>query len=212
MRSPERRPASSVPRAFTFQAPSASVKSLNDRALRIRACAASRSVARAFKHRSRTSASGLSSAPSSSPASASGATSAAAAIASAFAADNFPARNAFAVASRVRSFFDVSNWFFAAETDVPVIKASWSAAERYPPRFHLPASSTRRASNNFVAAARRSTVSNAVHKSVTSLNGTASGSIRATNTAKNSSISRTSSANERRVEVALTMQRTIQRG
>ena len=42
--------------------------------------------------------------------------------------------------------------------------------------------------------------------------GAASGSIFATNAAKNSSISRTSSANERRVEVAETMQRTIQKG
>ena len=70
------------------------------------------------------SASGASSAPSNSSSSASGATSAAAAIASAFAADNFPARNAFAVAGRLRTFFDVSNWFFAAVTDVPAIAAN----------------------------------------------------------------------------------------
>ena len=42
--------------------------------------------------------------------------------------------------------------------------------------------------------------------------GAASGSIFATNAAKNSSISRTSSANERRVDVAVTMRRTLQKG
>ena len=110
----------------------------------------------------------------------------------------------------MRTFFDVSNWFLAAVTDVPAIAANCSAADECPSRFHRPASSTFRANNNFVDAARRSTVSSAAHRSVTSHNGTASGSIRATNTRKNSSISRTSSANVR-VEVAVTIRRTIQR-
>ena len=87
-------PASTGPRTTTFQPPSASMNSFNDLALRIRACAASRSFARARKHLSRTSASGASSAPSNRSASASGATSAAAAIASAFAPDNSPLRSA----------------------------------------------------------------------------------------------------------------------
>ena len=71
------------------------------------------------------SASGASSAPSKQArASASGLISAAAAIASAFAGDNFPFRNAFSVLGSFLTFFEVSNCFFAALTDVPEIKAS----------------------------------------------------------------------------------------
>ena len=76
-----------------------------------------------------------------------------------------------------------------------------------PPRRRPPAEPTTTSSTRPAA----STTSSADYRSVTSPNGTASGSILATNTAKNSSISRTSSARVR-VGAAATMRRTIQMG
>ena len=55
-----------------------------------------------------------------------------------------PARIASAVAGSASICLDVSNMFRAADTDVPDTAASCSAAERYPARFHVAASSIRR--------------------------------------------------------------------
>ena len=83
----------------------------------------------------------------------------------AFAPDNFPLRNAAAHAGRARTFFDVSRMTRAAESDVPDNRASCSAAERQPSRFHDPPSSTRRANNAFAEVTNCSTLSNSTHTS-----------------------------------------------
>jgi hypothetical protein len=158
-----------------FHAPSLSVNSRAYRSRRIRACAASRSTALAFKHSSRTTANGAST-PANKPASASGATVAADAIASAFARDNFPDRIASAVAGSDSTCLDVSNMVRAADTDVPDRPASCSATDRNPARFHVAASSTRRAVNVLIVAAHRSIASASANSPGASHSCTASGS------------------------------------
>ncbi len=115
-------------------------------------------------------------APDNKPVSASGSTVAADAITSALAGDNFPARIAAAVLGNALSSFDVSNPLRAFDTDEPDTAANCSAADRYPSRCHVLASSTRRANSVFADSPNRTNTSNAVHIAGASNTNTASGS------------------------------------
>ena len=134
------------------------------------------------RHSSRSSCTFVAAANASSRFSAAGSAAAAPAITSTCAVDNTPPRNASAIRGSPATCFEVSNDRRASLVVVPPSFARCSAADRAPASFHVPASSTRAASNIFAFAASRSMQSNAFHNPDASHNGTSFGSSASTNT------------------------------
>jgi hypothetical protein len=117
-------------------------------------------------------------AASSNDCSAAGLTAAASAIASACARDSSPCRTAASVAGNRRSRLDVSKQLRAAPTELPALRAMYSAADRSPARAHVRDSSTRAANSVLAATVHRSISSYVSHISGASDNGTSSGTSR----------------------------------